>query len=162
MPTVATDDAARRQEFIWLGPVNSPWPFEARGRAWVMAVLLCPVLVVIAGALAPRPLIYAVFPGPAGVLVTGACSVVIGIAAGVGITRAVGRLISPTRPLGHHAALLGMEIAAPREEATRTHELAPDMRSWIEDAPAHRRTRMFIVPDVTGDEDSEYLAEENR
>ena len=156
MPTVATDDAARRQEFIWLGPVNSPWPFEARGRAWVMAVLLCPVLVVIAGTLAPRPLIEAAFPGPAAVLVTGLGSVVIGVGAGIGITRAVGRLISPARPLGHHLGLLGMEVAAPREPASTTHEIAPESTVWIEEAPTNRTTRLFLVPPITGDEDTDH------
>ncbi len=153
MPIVATDDAARRQEFIWLGPVNSPWPFEARGRAWVMAVLLCPGLVVLAGALAPRPLIEAVLPGPAGVLATGAFAVVVGVGAGVWITRAVGRLVSPTRPLAHHVALLGMEVAAPRQAARRSHRVAPAAACWIEDAPAHRRTRRLVVPAMADEQD---------
>ncbi len=152
MPTVSTDDAARRQEFIWLGPVNSPWPFEARGRAWVMAILLCPVLVVIAGALAPRPLIETVLPGPAGVLVTTFGAVLVGVVAGIGLTRAVGRLISPTRPLAHHAALLGMEVAAPREAERRTYRITTDASAWIEDAPSNRRTRLFVVPDFIDDD----------
>ena len=54
MRRIETDDAARWLEFIWLGPVNSPWPFEARGRAWVMALVLCPPLTVLA-ALAVAP-----------------------------------------------------------------------------------------------------------
>ena len=49
MPLVATDDAARRQWFFWLGPTNSPWPFEARGRSWVMAVLIVPALWTVLG-----------------------------------------------------------------------------------------------------------------
>lgn len=160
MPTISTDDAARRQEFIWLGPVNSPWPFEARGRAWIMAVLLCPVLVVIAGALAPRPLIEAAFPGPAAVLVTGLGSVVIGVAAGVGVTRALGRLVSPTRPLAHHVALLGMEVAAPREQTARTHRLAPQAQAWIEDAPSNRTPRLLLVPPLAQDDDADEATNE--
>lgn len=149
MPTVATDDAARRQEFIWLGPVTSPWPFEASGRAWIMAVLLCPTLTVLAAALIPRPLVAAILPGPGGVLLTGGAAVLVGVGVGVWITRAVGRVVSPTRPLAHHGALLGMEVAGPRQPHPRTHVIAPAASAWIEDAPANRRTRALIVPPIT-------------
>mgnify|MGYP007112021993 FL=1 len=79
MAIVATDDAARRPQFIWLGPVNSPWPFEASGRAWIMGLLLCPAFTVVAFVLAPRPLLTAVMPGPGGWRVTARTAALIGI-----------------------------------------------------------------------------------
>ncbi len=152
MPIVSTDDAARRQEFIWLGPVNSPWPFEARGRAWIMAVLLCPPLVVAAFVLAPRPLISALIPGPMGLLLTGVTAVALGVGVGVLLTVRIGRVISPTRPLAHHVALLAMEIDAPRQRDRRTHRIHAEKELWIEDEARHRRVRELIPPPFT-DED---------
>ena len=144
MAIVATDDAARRQQFIWLGPVNSPWPFEASGRAWIMGLLLCPAFTVVAFVLAPRPLLTAVMPGPGGWLVTALTAALIGITAGVIVTRRVGRVVSATRPLGHHLAVLVMEASAPRETPARTHQSPSTDGVWLEDRG--RRVRRIDPP----------------
>ncbi len=132
MAIVATDDAARRQQFIWLGPVNSPWPFEASGRAWIMGLLLCPAFTVVAFVLAPRPLLTAAMPGPGGWLVTALTAALLGITAGVIVTRRVGRVVSATRPLKHHVNVLLMEASAPRDEQPRIHMSTDPAGLWLE------------------------------
>ena len=144
MAVVSTDDAARRQQFIWLGPVNSPWPFEAPGRSWITGMILCPLLTVVAFAMSPRPVITAVAPGPMGWLLTAAGALLIGVSAGVWITRRVGRVVSATRPLGHHLAVLVMEASAPRETPARTHQSPSTDGVWLEDRG--RRVRRIDPP----------------
>ena len=69
MPRIATDDDARRQKFVWLGPVNSPWPFEAQGRSWVMALVICPPLISLAG-IPTWALLSPITSTPAAVIIT--------------------------------------------------------------------------------------------
>lgn len=117
MRRIETDDAARWLEFIWLGPIDSPWPFEARGRAWVMALVLCPPLTVLAAlAVAPAARIAPLHPAAA-VILTGVLALAAGVTAGVMITRAVGRILTHARPGRHWVALVAAETEAPRRPA---------------------------------------------
>lgn len=145
---VSTDDAARRQEFVWLGPVDSQWPFEASGRAWILAMVLCPVLIVTAFLLAPRPLISAVLPGPAGVLAALVLSAIAGTTVGVLLVRRIGKSVSPTRPMRHHVAVLMAEIEAPRGGAVATHRVDAPAELWIENHPDNRTVRKLIPPNI--------------
>ena len=139
MARVSTDDAARRQKFIWLGTPDFPWPFEASGQAWLIGMVLCPTLTVVAFLVSPRFLFGWLFPGPVGFLAAAATSVVVGVAAGVLITRRIGRAVSPTRPLRHHIATLIGEISSPREQRPTMHVLHPGRGIFLEDeATSHQ------------------------
>lgn len=151
---IATDDAARRQEFIWLGPVDMPWPFEARGSAWLYGIILAPALWVLTYLVIPAVLIEQLvgLPGPIVVLLKIAVSVLAGTGAAVLIVRAVGRHVGPTTPLKHHAAILMHEVSAPRPdspEVTYRVRLDPDVD--LERSPARRTThRITVTPGLLG------------
>lgn len=115
MPRIATDDAARRQRFVWLGPVNSPWPFEATGRAWIMALVACPPLIVLTGILT-WVLLSPLTTGPAAVVATGVIALAGGTGAGVRVVTVLSRTISDTRPLRHLVWTVLAEADAPRPQ----------------------------------------------
>lgn len=137
----ATDDAARRQEFIWLGPVNSPAPFEARGQAWIAGLLILPVAMVLAFLVIPGFVFTAAgLPGPLAVLAHVVLAAALGCAGGVLLIRAAGRRIQPVTPLRHHTAMLQAELAVPRPEAAQTYQVSISPALFLEDRPEHRTT----------------------
>lgn len=148
MATVATDDPGWRLRFVWLGHPNAPFPFEASGQAWAIACVLCPFLTVTIGTLLPKPVIQAVAPGPVGVLLTGVLAIVLGVAAGVLLTRKIGRALTPVRPLPHHTALLAAELAGPRDPGTTVHFVEPSLAKWVEDQPETRTTHVITAPTI--------------
>ena len=115
MPRIATDDDARRQKFVWLGPVNSPWPFEAQGRSWVMALVICPPLIILAG-IPTWALLSPITSTPAAVIITGIIALTGGTALGVRAVTILSRTISDTRPLRHLVWTLIAEADAPRPQ----------------------------------------------
>ena len=121
MGRVSTDDAARRQEFKWLGTPDVPTPFEARGSAWGLGIALSAAFSVVAYLATP---FMALLPGPFIVtfVVRGIAAVLIGIAAAVPVVRWVGKRVSPERRIRYHRRVLLDEIAAhrPNETATTT------------------------------------------
>lgn len=138
---VATDDAARRQEFIWLGPVNSPAPFEARGQAWLAGIVVLPVLVVVAFLVVPGFAFSAAgLPGPLAFLAHVLTAVAVGCAVGILLIRAVGRRVQPTRPLQHHVAVAQTEVTSPRITEAITYERQVPTHLFLEDRPEHRTT----------------------
>ena len=115
MPRIATDDDARRQRFVWLGPVNSPWPFEAQGRSWVMALVICPPLIILTG-IPTWALLSPITSTPAAVIITGTIALAGGTALGVRAVTILSRTISDTRPLRHLVWTLIAEADAPRPQ----------------------------------------------
>ena len=142
MTVIQTDDAARQQEGVWLGPVNSPWPFEATYKAWLIGLGSCLLLMVVAG-VAVKPVVAVLLPGPWGYLVMVLSAVTIGLTGGVLFTRWVGRFISPERPLAHHAMILVAEVTGPRERVPTTHRIDAPSTLWVEEAT---KTTHRIVP----------------
>ena len=143
MARVSTDDDARRQKFIWLGTPDMEWPFEASGTAWIMALILCPSLVVLVFLLLPRFLFELFLPGPAAFLAAGFVALVVVVGGGVLVTRRVGRVVSPVRPLRHHVATLIGEVHAPREEPPTERVLRPGRGLFLEDEGA---ARLVVFP----------------
>ncbi len=148
MPRIATDDAARRQEFIWLGPVDAPWPFEARGSAWLWALMLLPVTTIVAWLVIPTVLIERGLgvPGPLAMLAKIVLAITVGVVAGILIIRAVGRHVGPTTPVKHHASVLMHEVSAPRPdlpEVTYRVQINPDID--LEHGPSRRTTHRIAV-----------------
>lgn len=119
MRLVQTDDQALRLEFKWLGPVNMPMPVPARGAAWITGVLLWGPMTFVVGALLPEPIITRLVSGPAAVLVHFALTMTLATLAAVLAVRAVGRRVTPTRPVRHHLAVLRAELNDPREQDER-------------------------------------------
>lgn len=147
---IATDDAARRQEFIWLGPVDMPWPFEARGSAWLWALIVLPIMWVVTYLLTPAFLIERVTqaPEPVVVLLKIALSLLVGSGLGVLLVTVVGRRIGPSTPLRHHASMLMHEVSSPRPDApevTYRVSVAPEVD--MERSPSHRTTHRISVPE---------------
>lgn len=142
---VATDDASRRLQFIWLGPTTSPWPFEARGVMWLVA---CGV------AVATAPVAFVLIPSVAvswlvipATLTKGVLALVVAVAVAVLTGRRVGRHITATTPLRHHLILAAGEIATPRPEGEPvTHEIAVPAALFIEDRSEHRQVHAVMVP----------------
>lgn len=151
---IATDDAARRQEFVWLGPVDMPWPFEARGSAWLYGIILAPALWVLTYLVIPAVLIEQLvgLPGPIVVLLKIGISVLAGTGVAVLIIRAVGRHVGPTTPLKHHAAILMHEVSAPRPDGPEvTYRVCLDPDVDLERSPARRTThRITVTPGLLG------------
>lgn len=130
---VATDDLANRLEFKWLGPVNMPMPVPARGAAWIMGVLAWGPVSFVVGALLPQPIISAMVGPTAALLVWSLLTLLITTVVTVLLVRGVGKLITPTRPLRHHAALLMAELHDPREKDDEEVVLSPP---WAATSPA--------------------------
>lgn len=146
---IATDDAARRQEFIWLGPTDMPWPFEARGWAWLAFLLIAPMLWVVTYLVIPAVLVEQLvgLPGPIVVLLKLAISLLIGTVAAVLIIRAVGRHVGPTTPLKHHASILMHEVSAPRPDSPEvTYRVRMDPDVDLEHSPARQTIHRITVP----------------
>lgn len=122
---VSTDNPARRNEFKWLGPVNLPMPVPARGTSWLIGLVAFGPVVFTVGALTPQPVITAVVPGPAAMLVSTLLSLTVGAAVTVLLVRSIGRHITPTRPVKHHAALFMTELDDPREEQDEEIVITP-------------------------------------
>ena len=116
-----TDTAARRVEFIWLGPAGTPWPFEARGKVWVLAVLLTPPLAVAAGSTLDLLAGYWITgPGPTLAWLTAALA--LGIILSVLLTRKVARHLTPSTSLAHLVTLAEAITTSPRQPTPTTHE----------------------------------------
>lgn len=138
---LGTDDAARRQQFIWLGPVDSPAPFEARGQAWLAAIVVLPVLVVVAFLVTPGFVFSAVgLSGPLAFLAQLLLAVIGGSVLGVVLIRAVGRRVQPTRPLRHHMTMTQAEVTTPRLAQDITYERHVRADLFLEDRPEYRTT----------------------
>lgn len=147
MSWISTDNPARRQKFVWLGDPSFPWPFDATGTAWIVGTITVPACVAAAGALI-GPLLGLLLPGAAGTLAAVLLAVVIGTLIGVLITRAAGRVISPTRPVRHHTATFLTEVTAPRQEPVTEHTITVDDTIWVERDPARTKSRTVPVPEV--------------
>ena len=152
MPLVATDDAARRQWFVWLGPTNSPWPFEARGRSWVMAVLTVPALWTVLG-LAFLAIARATGTGAAWAVVAVVASLAAGTGLGVWAVTRVSRVLSDTRPLRHWLWLVVAEADAPRPD-TPTAWGMPDPHG-LDASRDDARTHALASPDRLFDTEKE-------
>ena len=139
MARVSTDDDARRQKFVWLGPVNSPWPFEAQGRSWVMALVICPPLIILAG-IPTWALLSPITSTPAAVIITGTIALAGGTALGVRAVTILSRTISDTRPLRHLVWTLIAEADAPRPVTMANREDLRDIPLVTID-PADARDR---------------------
>lgn len=147
MPRISTDDAARRQEFHWLGPVNMPAPFKARGSAWVMAILLGPVAVICVYVATPF-LDLLPLPGAVVTLVHGLLAIAAGLYLTIRFVRWVGRQVGPTRPLRHIAAVVRAELDTPRPGGETTVRVTgfDASRVWAEHRDEHTTAVVARVP----------------
>jgi hypothetical protein len=150
MQLVSTDDASRRLQFIWKGPANSPWPFDARGQMWVVAGAASLVFV---------PLLYLVIPASAfawlvlpPTMTRGLLALALGMLAAVALTRQIGRVISPTTPLRHHVALVVAELDTPRPDGpAATYELDVGEGFFLEGRAQHRQVHVIEAPTFVHD-----------
>lgn len=143
---VATDDASRRLQFIWLGPTTSPWPFEARGVMWLVALAVAAAATPVVYLLIPSAAVsWLVIPAP---LVKGALALATAGIVAVLAGRRIGRHISPTTPLRHHLILAVGETSTPRPDAGPvTYELAVPPALFLEDRAEHRQVHVVTVPE---------------
>ena len=131
MTVERTDNAAMRQVFIWKGPVNSPWPFDASGRAWALGTVLVPTLTAAVFTAAWVPLRFA-GAHPAVAVVVFVLSVATGTFLGVRWVRAIGRHLTPTRPMRHLLALFLAQLDAPRDQGPSEHLTTVPGDLWAE------------------------------
>ena len=121
---VSTDDAARRLSFVWKGPPESPMPFEARYQAWIGALALTPVLSTGAYLLLLLPLDLAPWHTVVRILVHLVAAFLVGAGAAIWAVRKFGQVVTPVRPLTHHASVLLAEARAPRPPKVERLEVA--------------------------------------
>lgn len=145
--TVSTDDASRRLQFVWLGPVSSPWPFEARGQMWAVAGAATAVLAPLAFLAIPSAAVtWLVVPAA---LTKGVLALVLGTASAVLLTRRVARVITPTRPVRHHLHQVVGELDTPRPDGPAvTYEVAVPPALFVEHRAEHRQVHVLEVPDL--------------
>ena len=145
---VKTDDPGRRQEFIWKGHPDFPWPFEARILAWVGAVLLVPAAWVVAWLIFPAFIFTGLGFGHAmGVVLHSLSAVALGTAAGISTVRWIGRHVKPTTPLRHHKAVLSEELDAPRTPDRITHRVQVRSDLFLDQRAENRHTYAVAIPD---------------
>jgi hypothetical protein len=157
MGRVSTDDAARRQEFVWLGTPDVPTPFEARGSAWGMGIALSLVFSIVAYLATP---FLALMPGPFIVtfVARGVVAVVIGIAAAVPVVRWVGKHIDPKRKARYHWRVLLDEISGRRPDDTHTTTYVAGNVLPLGKRPEHVTTT--LVPVMSGTHDAHITLDE--
>lgn len=143
MAVIGTDDAGRRLVFIWKGPTEMPFPFDARGQAWAAGLLLIPVGVIAAWAVTVPVEALPVGQAPASLL-HALVAVTLGVLAAIWVIRKVGSYVDPTRPVRHHVTQLVNEVTAHREADTaRTTRLVLSPGLWVDDT-----TTVRIAPAV--------------
>lgn len=140
MRTVSTDDEARRQVFVWLGPVDAALMVPARLAAVAWAVVLIPTFIFLAWVLTP-------FIGPGLPAIYGAAvhfllSVVAGSAAAIWLIRTVGKRVDAITPLRHLMVTWRQELNAPRPDDRTASWAVTGSPTWVEEDPtlttAHR------------------------
>lgn len=143
---LSTDDAARRVPFIWLGPEDFEAPFEARGQAWMAALVAVPLCWVLAWLMTPMFLVNSVVPGGfLAVVVHVLFAVIVGTVTAILLVRAVGRHVTATRPIRHHLAQLQNELDAPRPERPRVYARSVPHDLFIDRRLQHRRDHVTTV-----------------
>jgi len=121
---ISTDDAAWRDlTFVWKGPKDSPFPWEARYQAWAAALVLWPILAFVAylllGVMDLLPWHYLIV-----LTLRALLAIVAGASGAIFLVRRYGQVVTPLRPLGHHLATLMAEVNSPRRRKATTHTLA--------------------------------------
>jgi hypothetical protein len=132
---ISTDDAAARDlTFVWKGPPDSPMPFEARYQAWGGVLVLAPLLA-FATYLLLFPLDLLPLHAILAILLRGVVALTVGAVLAVALVRRFGQVVTPTRPLSHHLAVLLAEVNAPRKKHVVKHTHAarhsPDRRRTV-------------------------------
>jgi hypothetical protein len=157
MGRVSTDDAARRQEFRWLGTPEVPTPFEARGSAWGLGIVLTGLFSVVAYLATP---FMALLPAPHVITfaVHAAVAVVLGLAAAIPVVRWVGKRVDPTRRLRYHRRVLLDEIAGHRDIDATTSTIVAATATPLGKRPEHVRTT--LVPVMPGTRDAHITQDE--
>lgn len=142
MPTISTDDASRRLIFIWKGPAETPFFFDARGQAWAAGLLLIPVACIAAWALSSPIEMLPTHQAVASLLHI-AVAVAIGSSAAIWLIRRVGAHVDPTRPVRHHAALLVSEVTARRYDDNETTTHTEPSNLWVSE---RAEDTLFLAP----------------
>jgi len=150
MGRVSTDDAARRQEFVWLGTPDVPTPFEARGSAWGMGIMLTLAFSIVAYLATP---FLALLPGPFVIqfIARGVVAVVLGLCAAIPLTRWIGKHIDPARRIRYHWRVFLDELNGQRADGDRvTTTVVHGTALPLGKRPEHTRTTLVPVMPGTG------------
>lgn len=119
MPTVKTDDAARRLRFIYLGPQSFRWPAASIPAYFTFAGLAAAALVA-AWVTRPNLGVFLLFEIPGA------------IGGSILVTRSVFRHVNADMPLSYQLRTFVAELSGPRPERGTTTTTAIDSRVFTD------------------------------